>query len=331
MRSNPCAGGLDAVVVRADGTTANQPFRPAVHPPIDCFYVYPTVSLSKRDNAPLRVAPELVATARAQAARFAAVCRLFVPVYRQATVAALSSGKFFDAHVRAIADTDIRSAWHDYLRHDNHGRGVVLLGHSQGAMALTRLIKAEIDGNPAERRLLVSALLLGGNVTTATGKDAGGMFAHLPACRTPGETGCIVAYSSFASTPPAFAFFGRSLSAGDQVMCTDPSRLAGGTGALHPYLPTQRLNPAGGFGPGVPEPPGSTAGFATYPGYLSARCRTASGATFLQVSAAPANGRPVLPETLGPQWGLHIVDVNIALGDLVGIVQRQAAAWSASH
>jgi hypothetical protein len=195
-------------------------------------------------------------------------------------------------------------------------------------MTLARLIAAEVDGNPAEQHLLVSALLLGGNVTTATGKDVGGTFGHLPACRTPGQTGCVIAYSSFPATPPAFAFFGRSTGAGDQVMCTDPSRLAGGTGALHPYVPTERLSGGRGLGRGVAEPRGSTAGFATYPGYLTARCRTAAGATFLQVTAAAANGRPAFRATLGPQWGLHVYDVNIALGDLVESVRLQAATWS---
>ena len=331
MRANPCAGGLGAVVVHPDGTTARQPFRPAAHPAIDCFYVYPTVSRATTANAPLHADAQIVATTRAQAARFASVCRLFVPVYRQATVGALTSGRFFDAHVRAVAAADIRSAWHDYLRHDNHGRGVVLIGHSQGAMVLTRLIESEIDNNPAERRLLVSALLLGGDVTTAVGRNTGGSFLHLPQCVHPGETTCVVAYSSFPSSPPPLAFFGRTLAAGQHVICTDPTRLAGGAGALHPYFPTVRLSPSGGLGLGVPEPAGSTAGFVTYPGYLTGRCRTAADATFLDVNAAPADGRAVLKEDLGPAWGLHVADVNLALGDLVHVVRLQAAAWSARH
>lgn len=331
MRSNPCRGGLDAVAIHADGTTTKQPFHPARHPPIDCFYVYPTVSGAKTDNAPLRSEPRIVATARAQAARFAAACRLFVPVYRQATVASLTSGGFFDPAVRAKADADIRSAWHDYLRHDNRGRGVVLIGHSQGAMVLTRLIQREIDRNAAERRLLVSAMLLGGNVTTAAGRNVGGSFAHVPVCRRVGQTGCVIAYSSFASVPPTFSFFGRTFVPGQQVVCADPTRLAGGSGALHAFLPTVDLGPGGGLGAGLPAVPGSTAGFQTFPGYLHARCRTAAGATFLFVTAAPANGRPVMQETLGPQWGLHIIDVNLALGDLIAIAKRQSATWSSQH
>jgi len=40
---------------------------------------------------------------------------------------------------------DVRDAWHHYLEHDNQGRGVVLVGHSQGSFILAELIRQEID------------------------------------------------------------------------------------------------------------------------------------------------------------------------------------------
>ena len=39
-----CDSGLDATVVAADGTTTVEPWTAADDPPIDCFYVYPTIS-----------------------------------------------------------------------------------------------------------------------------------------------------------------------------------------------------------------------------------------------------------------------------------------------
>src|SRR5688500_14704099 len=39
-----CDTDLDTTVVRADGTKEVRPFAPAVDAPVDCFYVYPTVS-----------------------------------------------------------------------------------------------------------------------------------------------------------------------------------------------------------------------------------------------------------------------------------------------
>ena len=94
--------------------------------------------------------------------------------------------------------TSARSAWRDYVAHHNRGRGFVLIGHSQGTFVLRQLIKEEIDRKPALRRRLVSALLLGGNVTVRKGKRTGGDFRHVPACRSADrELGCVVAYSTF--------------------------------------------------------------------------------------------------------------------------------------
>jgi hypothetical protein len=312
MAKNPCEGDLDTTVVAPNGSRSTQPFRPAAAPKIDCFYAYPTVSQSSTVNAPLASAPEIVSTARAQAALFASACRLYVPVYRQLTTRSLVTGGFFDPDARALAQQSLTDAWHDYLAHDNQGRGVVLIGHSQGAMVLTRLIAAEIDKDPAVRRLLVSALLLGGQVTTAAGKDTGGDFTSVPACRRPGQTGCVIGYSSFTAEPPAGAFFGHA-SAGRQVLCTDPTVLGGTPGVLHPYLPADRV--------------GAGRGFVAYPGALTGGCHHTAASSWLQVDRTPGSRIPQQREQLGPAWGLHVGDVNLALGDLISAVRLQAGAW----
>jgi hypothetical protein len=312
-----CSKDLDATVVQADGSRRRVPFVPAAHPPADCFYVYPTVSTAPGDNAPRSSSPEVLEAIHAQAALFASVCRVFVPAYRQVTVGALLSGRYFDKGVQNVAYADVRAAWRDYLAHDNGGRPVVLIGHSQGAMLLTRLVKEEIDGSAAVRRRLLSAILLGGNVTVATGRAAGGSFTAVPACTTPGATGCVIAYSSFATTPPAGALFGRTTAPGQHVLCTDPTRLAGGSGLAHPYVPAGRV--AAG-----PQPlPGT--GFVAYPDGIRVACRSAGGASWLQVAAVPGSRVPPFQASLGPNWGLHVADVTLAIGDLIDAVRRQEA------
>jgi hypothetical protein len=316
MTPNPCESGvLDATALTPGGGRSTERFTPAADPAVDCFYVYPTVSSAPGTNAPLASSPTIVSAARAQASRFSSVCRLFVPVYRQVTVGALLSGRFFDTAAQATAYGDVVRAWHDYLARDNGGRGVVLIGHSQGAMALAKLVAKEMDPDPAARKRLVSALLLGGQVTTAAGKDVGGTFTSVPACRKPAQTGCVVGYSTFSSPPPANSYFGRA-PAGKQALCTDPSVLGGTPGSLHPYLPAERV-------PSAPR----LDGFVAYPGSLRATCRTAAGATWLQVSRVAGSPIPEQPQDLGPQWGLHVGDVNLALGDLVETVRRQVAAY----
>ncbi len=299
----------------------------AAHPKIDCFYVYPTVSDQKTPNADLVADPQELSIADYQAAQFSRVCRVYAPLYRQLTLANISGAA--TAAEQALAYGDVARAWHTYLTMYNHGRGVVLIGHSQGSFILRRLITTQIDDRPAVRKLLVSAILPGGNVLVRKGTGGGGDFHHIVACRSASQTGCVIAYSTFDATPPADSVFGRTTTRGMQVLCTNPAALGGGTGLLDPILPTQPFAPgstiAAGIGllrftvPPVPTP------WVSAPGAYTAACSRAGGAEVLRI--APTAGAPDLHYSPLPTWGLHLVDVNIALGNLVGIVARESAAY----
>jgi pimeloyl-ACP methyl ester carboxylesterase len=325
-----CTTGLDAVAVTRSGT-AVQPFVPDPAPRVDCFYLYPTVSRARGTNAPRAAEPAVVATVRAQAAALGAACRVFAPEYRQVTLEALASGQYLDPAAQQTAYGDVVEAWHAYLE-ENPGRPVVLVGHSQGAMLLARLLADDVAQQPEVRAGVVSALLLGGGVTVPDGSDVADHAGALPACRRPGQTRCLVAYSSFLAEPPPDALFGRA-APGRTAVCTDPTVLAGGTRhSLHPLVPTDRLGPVGGLGVALPAPPGTAAGFVAYPGALTATCVQQDGASWLQVAPVPGSALPATllaaaAADLSPQWGLHTVDVTVALGDLVEVVRRQAAAW----
>src|SRR5262249_37862178 len=141
-----------------------------------------------------------------------------------------------------MAYAGVLAAWQDYLANDNDGRGVILIGHSQGSFHLKQLIREQLDANPTLRKQLVSALLLGGDVTVKSGSDAGGAFQNVPACRSSKETGCVVAYSSFDTTPPADSLFGRPHGTATdlQVLCVNPVSPKAGTKplAVEPYFQT---------------------------------------------------------------------------------------------
>jgi hypothetical protein len=315
--SRPCTAELDATVVGAGGTRTKQAITPAATPPADCFYVYPTVSSAPTDNAPRESEPAVVAAVHAQAALFSQVCRVFAPAYRQITTGAITRGKYFDPAVQKIAYDDVRDAWRDYLAHDNDGRPFVLIGHSQGSLMLTKLVQNEIDKNADLRGRMLSAILPGANVTTAIGKPIGGSFTAVPACTRPAQRGCVIAYSAYTGTPPSYALFGHTSNGGEQVLCTDPSRLAGGSGAAHPFVPAERATRG-------PKPlPGT--GFVAYPGGITVACRSGGGASWLQVSRVAGSPLPAFEAFLGPAWGLHVADVTLALGDLVEAVRRQEA------
>jgi len=103
--------------------------------------------------------------------------------------------------------------------------------------------------------------------------------------------------------------------------------LAGGTGALQPYFPTGAFpGPIGqqtNIGLNLPTP------FVSYPQLYTASCEDSGGASWLQINdvGASSDTRPRVADRLGPTWGLHLADVNLALGNLVSVVGRQAAMY----
>ena len=343
-RQDSCAVDLSTTIVNADGSLAREPFAPNANPPIDCFYVYPTVSMDTTPNSDMNAGPEEHSVIQHQAARFASQCRVYAPLYRQVTLTALRamiSGKPLAAD-RMLAYNDVLDAWNHYLEHDNHGRGVVLIGHSQGSGVLTQMIKNEIDGKPIQKQI-VSALLLGTNVAVPKGKDVGGAFEHMPVCKSPTQTGCVIAYVTFreSAPPPPNSRFGRVPGENMQAACTNPAALAGGAGALHAYLGTRGRSVASA---GAEPKPWTTpeqkidTPFVSAPGLLTGECVSNELGSYLSVKvhADPADPRTdnipgdvVVNDQIEKSWGLHLIDANIAMGNLVAVVGEQARAYAA--
>jgi hypothetical protein len=345
---NACQVDLTATVVGADGSLRVEPFKAAPDAPIDCFYVYPTVSTDPGALANLAVEDAELRVVKQQFARLGASCRLYAPVYRQFTLTALVarlSGKPLPGGAPGASATpfnDVRDAWNYYLAHANAGRGVVLVGHSQGSGVLTQLIRTEIDGKPAQARL-VSAILMGTNLAVPQGADVGGDFKSIPLCHGPAQVGCVIAYASFRETspPPANSLFGRPRTQGPGLVaaCVNPASLDGGEGALKSYLPAG----ADSIAPGAQAPGPWVAGktvsttFVTVPGLLTARCVSTPTFNYLSVhiNADPKSPRAsalvgdvVIGGQVQANWGLHLIDVNLAMGNLVDIVRQEGAAWA---
>ena len=339
--NNPCLAKLTSTVDGPDGATSVQSSTPAKRPAVDCFYVYPTVSPQPTVNANLTIDPAEKDAAVTQASRFSQDCAVYAPMYRQITIAGGQSPASYrpDSPAGATAYDSLLGAWRDYLDHYNHGRGVVLIGHSQGASLLIKLIRSEIDGNPQTRKLLVSALIIGGNVVVPIGKDRGGSFANIPSCHSEHQTGCVIAYSAYDTTPPPTSHFTRviaarlepwqAINASEvarlQVLCTDPAALSG-TATLDPYFTTTPFpGPFASVTAPMPSPPNP---WVRYPNLYSDRCMSESGSTWLQIQdvGGPSDRRWRVTPT-DPLNGLHAVDINLALGNLVKIVAAQARAF----
>jgi hypothetical protein len=337
-----CHRDLDATVVQADGATEVVPHEPAADPPVDCFYVYPTTSADPGPNSDLEPAEsEEIATVYNQAARLTASCRVFAPIYRQGTLSSIGGGAAQGGGDDPwnVAYQDVVDAFRYYVAQQSDGRGFVLIGHSQGSGLLNRLIQEEIEAEPLLRDRLVSGMLLGWSVAVPEGEVAGGDFAEIPLCESGDQTGCIVTYESFRSTapPPPASIFGRSSGEGSQAGCTNPAALGGGSAPLQPYFVVDQVDGTllGGQDAVPFADPARTAEittpFVTYPDLVTAECVHEGDFTYL---ALTVGGDPADPRTddirgdLTPEWGMHLIDVNVAMGDLVALVASQAAAYA---
>jgi hypothetical protein len=329
--SDPCSGNLSVTSVTASGATTSEPNTPASSSKFDCFYVYPTASPQKTPNANLKIQPAEIGAALSQAAQFSQVCNVWAPMYRQRTEADLLKGLGGDPAADQVAYESVLSGWSDFLAHDDHGRPIIFIGHSQGAAMLIRLLHNVIDPSAKLRHLMVSAIILGGNVQVPTNKTVGGSFSHIPTCTSVSQVGCVIAYSSFGSDPPANSLFGRpgqgvSLQSqqttvkGQQVACVNPVNFSDSAAPLSPIFPAT-TSPT----PGVKV----TTPFVAFPGLYTAQCESHGGATWLQINVTKSGNddRSTLTATLGPTWGLHLGDVNLALGNLVQDVLLEEKAY----
>jgi hypothetical protein len=324
-----CDVDLTTTVVASDGKTTIEKWQSNPKAGIDCFYVYPTVSLDSTPNSDMIAGREELSVVHQQFARFGSQCRVFAPLYRQITLPALQAmltGKPM-AMNPMLGYNDVVDAWNYYLQHDNQGRGIVLIGHSQGSSVLSQLLAQEIDGKPVQSKL-VSALLLGWNVAVPKDKDVGGAFKSIPLCHAVNQTGCLITYASFRATspPPANTKFGKVPGENMVSACVNPAAIGGGPGELHSYLN------ASGWKSDVAV----TTPFVSAPGLISGECVNDGTASYLAitVNANSADPRPdditgdvITNGQVQKDWGFHLIDVNLSMGNLIDIVAEQGKMY----
>ena len=334
-RSDVCSKPLPTTALNPNGYGSNGPSAVAKNPPIDCFYVYPTVSRDRGMNSDLTPDNAEVAAAQSQFARFAGVCRTFAPIYRQMTVASIAAyatGADIAGPAR-LAYRDVAAAWRDYIRNRNGGRPYVLIGHSQGSLMLIQLIANEIEGKPEAARMKL-AIIAGYNVLVPQGKLVGGSFKSTPLCSRPGQTGCVISWVSFRerNVPPPGAIFGYADKPGMTVACVNPARPGSRNWErLDSYFYARSVLPVPG-GPIVwsSEGPPPTP-YVRTEGLVSAKCINDGPRGYLSVrtNADPKDKRT---DRIGgevgmlgffmPGWGMHLADIPIAQGNLIRTVEE---------
>ena len=296
---DPCACDPAVSAVTASGTVS--PAWPVCRGGIEVRLLLrqPDASLAQTatGNTGLAVTQLETYIATREAAPFSQVCDVWSPLYRSQTFPTVLKGLAGDENLMrstfTVAYDSVLPAWQWFLAHTG-GKPIILIGDSQGAAILIHLISARLDHQPAVLRRLLVAILVGGNLQVPAGKTVGSTFTNVPLCTSATQTGCAIAFSSYASEPPADAVFGRpgqgtslqseqTAKAGQQVACVNPAALGGGTGDLEPYLLTAGQ---------ITLKESVTTRCVTFPGLYSAACEQAGGASGYRSTASPGPAAP---------------------------------------
>jgi hypothetical protein len=285
------------------------------------FYVHPTTYL-KRDrwNAPVCDGEECGEAGKkaelfvqTQASAFSQVGTVWAPRYRQAAYGAFLLNNHDAAQALDLAYRDVLKAFDVFLAAQPAGRPLILAGHSQGALHLSRLLA---DRRDALGGRLVAAYVVGWPLSATADLPLMGRTA----CAAPDQTGCILSWQSFAEPAnPSLvmdSWVGTKAANGivrqrRDMVCVNP--LTGTAGA--------NAEPAANLGTLVPDSAFATGKIVA--GQVGARCDNG----FLIINGAiPAMGPFVLPGN-----NYHVYDYALFWGSIRADAERRLAAWQAAQ
>ncbi len=289
--------------------------------PVDAavFFIHPTSFASRTAwNDPLTDADarsHAVQYVRAMASPFGDAAEIWAPRYRQATIGAFLTERPDAREALDLANGDVLAAFDWFVAHADRQRPIVLVGHSQGAYLLLRLLKERVAGTPLAGRI-AAVYVAGWPVSKRHDLAATG----LPACSGPAQAGCIMSWQSYAepASPPKIRpgyVAATALDGGNRLdaspLCTNP--LTGGAAASAPASANH----------GTFAPSEDLASATLRPGAIPARC-DASG--LLLIGDPPDLGPFVLPGN-----NYHVYDIMLFWQNLREDVRGRVAAWRTAH
>lgn len=322
-KAEPDYSVSQAWIARPDMDVRGNPaeWRPAGFPPpiatprrAAVFYVHPTTYLKgDRWNAPFTGDTQSDLRARlfvqSQASAFSNSAAVWAPRYRQAAYGAFLLKSEDARKALDLAWSDLSRAFDRFLREVPATSGIILAGHSQGALHLTRLLQERRDELKGR---LVAAYVIGWPISTSADLPALGV----PACRGAEQTGCILSWMSFGDPPQPDLILrewsrARGLAGGvrrqEDVLCVNPL-----TGTLNGSAPTEA-----NLGTLVPTADLSSAELVR--GRVGARC---SKGLLIVGGDIPPLGPYVMPGN-----NYHVYDYALFWGSIARDAQRRLAAW----
>ena len=229
------------------------------------FFIHPTSFLDRSSwNAPIdheESQKRARLFVRHQASAFNGVGDIWAPKYRQATFGAFLTTKADAEKALDFAYKDVAAAFDAFLALAPEDRPIILAGHSQGSLHLTRLLREKVAGKPLARRI-AAAYVVGWPISTTA--DLG--LLGLPACERAGQPGCILSWQTFgepADPKMVTEVYDASVApngqrrAGSPMLCVNPlNGTAGGEAPaaanLGTLIPNSDLTEAEVLAPGVP-------------------------------------------------------------------------------
>ena len=278
------------------------------------FYIHPTTYLERdRWNAPLQLGGQsefrTQLFAQSQASAFARAGEVWAPRYRQAAYGAflLRSG---DAEKALdLAFSDVQAAFREFLSSVPAGSPIILVGHSQGALHLERLLQSVGDGLKGR---IVAAYVAGWPISRTADLPALG----LPACSSPQQTGCILSWMSFGDP------------ANPDLILKDWTKTKGLTGRDRRKEDVLCVNPITGTENGAAPreanlgtlvPNADLTSASLLPGRVGAHC---SQGLLLLDGDIPALGPFVLPGN-----NYHVYDYALFWAAIRNDAERRVQAW----
>lgn len=288
----------------------------AKNPAAAVFFIHPTSYLDRAAwNAPLdnRDANDRAALfLRGQASAFNGVGAIWAPRYRQATFGAFLTNAQAATQALDLAYGDVLAAFDRFVA-EAGDRPIILAGHSQGALHLSRLLKDRVAGQPIARRI-VAAYVVGWPISrTADLPEMG-----LPECRRADQAGCILSWQSFGEpADPSLIFdtfdattgFNGTRRAGTPMVCTNP--ITGNMGDAAPASANL----------GTLFPSADLTSATLEQGRVPARCE---GRGLLMIGQGPDLGNYVLPGN-----NYHVFDYSLFWGNVRADVERRLKAFGA--
>ncbi len=169
------------------------------------FFIHPTSYITVDTGASWNAALDDKETndraaifVRGQASAFSGAGEIWAPRYRQANFGAFLTDKPAGLLAIDAAYRDVAAAFDQFAASVAKDRPIILAGHSQGALHLTRLLREKIAGAKIAERV-VAAYVVGWPVSVTTDLPA----FKMPACAAADQTRCVLSWQSFGEPADA--------------------------------------------------------------------------------------------------------------------------------